>query len=243
MTDSSYTHIVFLLDRSGSMQSIKSDTEGGFDAFIAAQGEQPGRCTVTLAQFDTEYQVVYEGRPLAAVPPLVLEPRGGTALLDSIGRLIRDTGRTLEAMAEEQRPGVVEINIMTDGLENSSREYTRQAIKVLIEEQEREYNWTFSYMGANQDAIEVGAGMGIPAERNLTYGTGGGDVLAAMGAKARATSRLRNAVAHGATPAAARAAMAYADEDRVAAAGSSKAKDRPTRAARSRPVQPEEPAV
>ena len=92
-------------------------------------------------------------------------------------------------------------------------------MKALIEQQERDYSWTFSYMGANQDAIEVGMGMGIAAERSLTYGTGAGNVQAAMAAKSAATSALRSAVAAGAAPAAARAAMAYSDDQRAAAAG------------------------
>jgi hypothetical protein len=219
MTDSNYTHLSFLLDRSGSMQSIKSDTEGGFDAFIAEQRRQAGRCTVTLAQFDTEYEIVHDGVNIADVTALKLEPRGMTALLDSVARLIQDTGRHLAAMPEDRRPGTVIVGIMTDGLENSSKEWTRPAIKALIEEQERKYNWTFSYMGANQDAIEVGTSMGIAADQSLTYGTGAGDAAAAFSAYSASKSRLRHAVASGAPMPAARAAAAYVPAERAAAAG------------------------
>src|SRR6478752_6456850 len=113
MTDRSYTHIAFLLDRSGSMQAIKSDTEGGFNAYIAGQQGQPGRCTVTLAQFDTEYEIVHQAIDLATVPALHLHPRGSTALLDSIARLINETGEFLAGLPEDRRPGTVEVNIMT----------------------------------------------------------------------------------------------------------------------------------
>ena len=218
MTDQNYTHIAFLLDRSGSMMSIKSDTEGGFDAYISSQRSQPGRCTVTLAQFDNEYEEVYRGRNIGDVPKLELQPRGSTALNDSIARLVQTTGEYLAAMPEDERPATVIVGIMTDGMENASTEWNRPAVKALIEEQENKYDWTFSYMGANQDAIEVGGSMGIAADRSLTYGTGAGNVIAAMSAYGASSAKLRGAMAAGAAPAAARAAMAYTVEQQVAAA-------------------------
>jgi len=132
MTDPTYTHLAFLLDRSGSMQSIRSDIEGGFDAFIAEQRGAAGRCTVTLAQFDTDYEVTYLDLPIDQVPPLDLRPRGRTALLDSIARLVNDTGAHLAALPEHERPGTVIVGIMTDGHENASREWTHPAVKALI---------------------------------------------------------------------------------------------------------------
>jgi hypothetical protein len=218
MTDVNYTHIAFLLDRSGSMMSIKSDTEGGFDAYIESQKTQSGRCTVTLAQFDDQYEEVYAGRDLQSVPKLDLQPRGSTALDDSIAALVRSTGEYLAGLPERRRPGSVIFGIMTDGMENASQEWTRPAIKALIEEQEKKYDWTFSYMGANQDAIEVGGSMGIPAGRSLTYGTGTGNVRAAMAAYGSSSAALRHSVASGVAPAAARENIAYSMAQRVAAA-------------------------
>lgn len=212
MTDPNRTHLAFLLDRSGSMQSIKTDTEGGFDAFIAEQREQPGECTVTLAQFDTDYEVTYENLPIADVPKLDLQPRGMTALLDSIARLITDTGARLAALPEHERPGTVIVGIMTDGMENSSREWTHAAIKALIEQQENVYDWSFSYLGANQDAIEVGASIGIRREHSMTY-----DVTRAapaMSAYTASVSRMRSARAAGASMDDARQAAAYTEEQR-----------------------------
>ena len=98
MTDPTYTDITMVLDRSGSMQSIKDDTIGGFDAFISEQGRLPGRCTVSLVQFDNVYEEVYTGRDLADVPGLTLVPRGSTAMLDAIGRAVNATGARLAAM-------------------------------------------------------------------------------------------------------------------------------------------------
>jgi hypothetical protein len=105
MTDPKLTLIATLLDRSGSMQAIKSDSEGGFNALIADQRAEAGEARVTLAQFDTKYEVVYANRPIADVGPLELQPRGMTALLDSVGRIITDVGGELSALPEQERPG------------------------------------------------------------------------------------------------------------------------------------------
>ena len=172
MTNPDLTRIAFLLDRSGSMQSIKSDIEGGFDAFIVDQRSHPGECDVTLAQFDNVYEVVYASKPLRDVPALDLQPRGSTALLDAVGRLVTEMGSELAALPEDQRPGTVIVAIMTDGMENASREWTHAAVKALIEQQTTRYAWEFLYMGADQDAIEVGMSIGIARDKAVTYGRG-----------------------------------------------------------------------
>lgn len=172
MTDQSLTHLYFLLDRSGSMQSIKTDTEGGFAAFIEEQRATPGECRVTLAQFDDRYDVVYADRDVADVPPLDLKPRGSTALHDSMGRLITDAGAELAALPEERRPGTVIVAVMTDGLENASHEWNGPAIKALVEQQSTQWGWQFLYLGADQDAIEVGASLGVARDNSVTYGRG-----------------------------------------------------------------------
>ncbi|MCZ0729965.1 vWA domain-containing protein [Mycolicibacterium iranicum] len=172
MSNPNLTLIAFLLDRSGSMQSIKSDVIGGFDAFITEQRAGDGECRVTLAQFDNEYEVVYRNVPVGDVPPLVLNPRNSTALLDSMGKLITDTAAEIAALAEDDKPGSVVIAIMTDGLENSSSEWSRPAIKSLVEQQTNEYGWEFLYMGADQDAVEVGKDLGVKAEQAVTYSKG-----------------------------------------------------------------------
>lgn len=183
MTDQNLTRLVFLLDRSGSMQSIKTDIEGGFDSFIEEQRKSTGECTVTLAQFDNDYEVVYANKPLNKVPKLNLQPRGMTALLDAMGKLITDTGAELAALPEDKRPGTVLVAIMTDGLENASREWTHTAIKALVEQQTNTYNWEFLYMGADQDAVEVGVSLGVSADKAVTYSRGKSrDVWAATAA-------------------------------------------------------------
>ena len=214
MTIPNLTYIAFLLDRSGSMQSIKDDTEGGFNAFIAEQRRQGGDCRVTLAQFDNEYEEVYRDLPLAEVPPLRLVPRGSTALLDSIGRLVNTMGERLASLPEGERPGMVIVGIMTDGHENASREWTHPAIKALIEQQTKSYNWQFLYLGADQDAIEVGSSIGVAAANSLTYSRGRVDAM--MAAASRNIARTRAAVAAGAPVAEAARHLAFDDEQRSA---------------------------
>ncbi len=214
MTNPNLTHIAFLLDRSGSMQSIKDDTEGGFNAFIAEQRKEPGECRVTLAQFDNEYEEVYRDLPLAEVPALRLVPRGSTALLDSIGRLVTSTGERLAALPEDERPGIVIVGIMTDGHENASREWTHQAVKALIEQQTKTYGWQFLYLGADQDAIEVGSSIGVAAANSMTYSRG--KVAAVMAATSRNIGRTRAAMAAGATAEQAAKLIAFDDDQRSA---------------------------
>ena len=199
MTDADLTHLYFLLDRSGSMQSIREDTIGGFDAFIAEQRTQPGDCRVTLAQFDDRYDVVYSDLPIAEVPGLQLQPRGTTALLDAIGRLVTDAGERLAALTEADRPGTVIVGIMTDGHENASKEWSHAAVKSLIQQQTQTYGWEFLYMGADQDAIEVGTGLGVPAARSMTYSRSAS--RAAMASTSAMVGRVRGARAAGLTAA------------------------------------------
>ena len=194
MTRSDLTHLCFLLDRSGSMESIKTDTEGGYAAFVGEQHATDGECLVTLAQFDDVYEVVFADRPVVEVAALALQPRGRTALLDAMGRLITETGTRLAALPEDERPGTVIVAIMTDGHENASQEWTRPAIRALVEQQSTAYGWEFLYLGADQDAVEVGRGLGVKAESSITYGRG--KSAEAMVAGSDKVRRLREARTH-----------------------------------------------
>jgi hypothetical protein len=156
------TDIIVVLDRSGSMQACRSDAEGGLNHFIEEQKKAPGDALFTLVQFDNEYEFVHKGIPIQTVPHCALHPRGMTALLDAIGRAINETGTRLEAMPEDQRPGLVVFAILTDGMENASREFTQPKIKEMSEHQQDVYKWQFTYLGANQDAFLVAANYGIP---------------------------------------------------------------------------------
>ena len=194
MSDSTLTWLLFLLDRSGSMQSIKTDVIGGFDAFITEQRTVEGRCVVTLAQFDNNYEVVYNGVPIEDVPTVNLQPRGRTALLDSMAKLITDTAAQIDALDEADRPGTVIVAVMTDGLENASREWRRPDIKALVEQQTNSHGWEFLYLGADQDAVEIGRGLGVKDGQSLTYAKG--KSREAMAAAAGNIRAYRNAKRH-----------------------------------------------
>ncbi|UFS94977.1 vWA domain-containing protein [Nocardia huaxiensis] len=208
MTDPDLTLIAVLLDRSGSMQTIKSDTEGGFAAYIDQQRQVPKRIEVTLAQFDTEYELLYANRPLHQVPALDLKPRGMTALYDAVGRLITDVGAELAARPEPARPGTVIVVVLTDGHENSSKEWSHAAVKALITQQQEIYRWNFLFLGANMDAVAIGTGMGFGPQQSITYSTGSRGVEGVFRAASAYTARLQ------AAPPGSRLVDGFTDEER-----------------------------
>ncbi len=169
MTDSNKTLIAALLDRSGSMDESKEFTEGGWRELINTQRSEPEYCEVMLAQFDTEYEVLYPPTAIAAVPEFVVVPRGMTALLDSAGKFIIEVGELLAALPEDQRPGRVICLIMTDGMENSSHQWDWEAVKKLIIQQREVYGWKFIFLGADIDAVKVGARMGVDPRYAMTF--------------------------------------------------------------------------
>ena len=169
MTNPQLSLVAALLDRSGSMNGIADDTRGGFDSFIAKERASDGETKVTLAQFDDRYELVYSSTPIVDVPPLVLEPRGMTALYDAVGRLVTEVGAELAALPEADRPGSVTVLVMTDGHENASKEWTNTAVRELIASQERDYQWDFVFLGSNIDAVEVGADLGFARDKSMTY--------------------------------------------------------------------------
>lgn len=160
--------LVVLLDRSGSMSSIKTDMEGGFNRFIEEQRKAPGDLAVTLVQFDTQgIEAVYEAKPVKDVGPLVLVPRGGTPLLDATGQTITRTRDRISA-ANGNKPDRVVFLIITDGEENSSHEFKKDQIKKLVADQTGA-GWAFSYLGANVDAFAEAGSMGIAADASSGY--------------------------------------------------------------------------
>ncbi len=165
MTDPTKTLIAALLDRSGSMETSKRATEDGWRELINEQRRLPGRCEMTLAQFDTQYEVVYPATPIADVPELIVEPRGMTALLDAVGRFVTEVGERLAALPENHRPGQVICVIMTDGMENASHQWSWEAVNQLVTRQRSQWNWKFVFIGANIDAVTGRRPDGLPGER------------------------------------------------------------------------------
>lgn len=213
MTNPDFRLIAALLDRSGSMQSVAGDIRGGFDSYIAAQRGQSGATVVTLAQFDDAYEVVYQNRRVDDVPPLTLEPRGTTALLDAVGRFVTEIGSGLAALPEHERPGDVTVIVMTDGHENASVEWTKEAVQQLISQQTDTYDWDFVFLGANMDAIGVGTGLGFSPAKSLTWDASDAGVAGAFDAMTSYTDRKR---ARGSAPA---ASIGFEDAERRRARG------------------------
>lgn len=163
-----YTHIAIVLDRTGSMETIRDDTIGGFNAFLSAQKAEPGVATLTLVQFDSQdpYELIHRFKPLAEVPELTREtfvPRASTPLLDAIGRGINDLEKSLADLEESERPSRVVMVIITDGQENASREFRKDQIEKMIRERQEKSAWQFVFLSADLEAIGDALASGLRA--------------------------------------------------------------------------------
>ena len=169
-----YTHIVFVLDRSGSMVSCWDDVVGGFNTLMQDQKKLEKPCTFSLFAFDTIVEKPISMANIKEVPEfneLNIRPRNMTALYDAIGKAINETGETLSALEENERPESVLVFIQTDGYENSSEEFTQTALKEMIDHQTEKYNWDFMFLGADIQSTKAAMDMGIKADRVSTYTT------------------------------------------------------------------------
>lgn len=152
------TEIAFVMDRSGSMESMKSEAIGGFNHFLDVQKQEPGDVRFTLVLFDHEYLKHYDHMPLANVSHLnseTYEPRGSTALLDAMGRTIDEIGQRLALTPEHERPSKVIVACMTDGFENASKVYSNAKVAQMIEHQSSVYSWEFVFLGATLESREM----------------------------------------------------------------------------------------
>ena len=166
------TEIVFILDRSGSMSGLESDTIGGFNSMIAKQQKEDGEAIVSTVLFDDETDVIHDRVAIGDVKKLTEEDyyvRGCTALLDAVGGAIHHIGNVHKYAREEDRPAKTLFVITTDGLENASIHYSFKDVKRLIKRQQEKYNWEFIFLGANIDAIEVADNLGISKDRAANY--------------------------------------------------------------------------
>lgn len=166
------TELVFILDRSGSMADLVSDTVGGFNSLIRKQRNEEGECVVSTVLFDTDREVIHDRAPLADIAELTERdyvPRGCTALIDAIGSAIKHIGNVHKYAREEDVPEHTLFVIITDGLENASRYYTSNKVKEMIERQKSKYGWEFLFIGANIDAVETADEIGIQSDRAVDY--------------------------------------------------------------------------
>jgi uncharacterized protein YegL len=166
------TDITIILDRSGSMQGIKEATITAFNTFLKEQKKDGLPTNLSFIQFDDQYEKNYTEKDIHLAKELnaqTFEPRGLTALLDAVGRTVKNTKKRIRNKDKSERPDKVIIAIITDGFENASREYTRKKIFKMIRKHEEKDNWKFVFLAANQDAIAEGARFGIHQDRAMTY--------------------------------------------------------------------------
>ena len=171
MKKNNITELVFILDRSGSMAGLESDTIGGFNALLEKQKKQGDPCYVSTVLFDNETEVIHDREKIDEVAPLTEKDyyvRGCTALLDAVGGAIHHIGR-LHKYFGQNAPAHTMFVITTDGMENASRRYGAEQVKQMIQRQKEKYGWEFLFIGANIDAVETAAHYGIGADRAVNY--------------------------------------------------------------------------
>lgn len=180
------TEMIFILDRSGSMDRLTDDTIGGFNSMIESQKNEPGEAYVTTVLFDDEYELLHDHVNIQDIKPITRNEYyaiGYTALLDAVGKTINSVGARLSSTPEDERPEKVIFVITTDGMENASREFARDKVKEMIEHQQSKYSWVFMFLGANMDAVSEADSLGINTNFARTYtasGLGTQSVYAAM---------------------------------------------------------------
>lgn len=191
------TEIAFILDRSGSMESIRQATIDGFNAFLRDQQSAPGQTRLSLVFFATETDCRHQSIPVAEVVPLDHDsyvPGGGTALLDAIGETIDRLGQRLAALPETDRPDHVTVAILTDGEENSSRHYSWLQVADRIKHQTETYSWEFLFLGAGPDTIATAGRMNIEAcysVRITADDAGQGAAMASVSRKSLASRAMK----------------------------------------------------
>ena len=166
------TELVFILDRSGSMAGLESDTIGGFNAMIEKQRKEEGEALVSTVLFSGESTVIHDRVDIRKVEPLTERQYhvcGCTALVDAIGQAIHHIGNVHKYAREEDRPEHTIFVITTDGMENASHLYTSEEVKAMIEKEKKVYGWEFLFLAANIDAVETAGRFGIGAERAVRF--------------------------------------------------------------------------
>lgn len=166
------TELVFILDRSGSMCGLETDTIGGFNAMIEKQKKEEGEALISTILFDNFSEVLHDRVDLGEIKPMTEKDytvRGCTALLDAMGGAIHHIGNIHKYARDEDVPEHTLFVITTDGLENASHRYSIEKVKKMIERQQEKYSWEFLFLGANMDAVETAGSFGIKEDRAVTY--------------------------------------------------------------------------
>ena len=166
------TELVFILDKSGSMAGLESDTIGGFNAMIAKQKKEKGECYISTVLFNNVSEVLHDRVKLSEISPMTdneYTVGGCTALIDALGGAIHHIGNIHKYARPEDVPEHTMFVITTDGMENASHRYTSDQVKRMIERQKVKYGWEFIFIGANIDAVETARCYGIDEDRAVNY--------------------------------------------------------------------------
>ncbi len=170
--NSNLTELVFILDRSGSMAGLESDTIGGFNAMLEKQKREEGEAYLSAVLFSNNSTVLYDRVNIKKVEPMTERQYfvgGCTALLDAIGDTVHHIGNVHKYARREDRPAKTLFVITTDGMENASRRYTYDEVRRMIERQRDRYGWEFLFLGANMDAVSTARHFGIREDRAVRY--------------------------------------------------------------------------
>lgn len=170
--ESTSTELVFILDKSGSMSGLESDTIGGYNSMLEKQQKLDGACLITTVLFDNNYELLHDRIDIQAVKKLTENDYfvgGTTALYDAIGITINKIIKVQKSMPKEYQAKKVMFVIITDGEENASREYSSNKIKTMIENQQNKYAWEFVFLGANIDSVLAAKSIGISSDRAVDY--------------------------------------------------------------------------
>ncbi len=186
------TELVLIMDRSGSMHDIQKEMEGGINSFVDEQKKGEDECVMTVVRFDTEYELLHSGAPIAEIPHIHLEPRGMTALFDAVGK-------TLVTVRERTKPeDRVIVLVVTDGEENQSVEYRgpegRARVLALVEECKK-LDWQFVFLGADMDAFAGGASVGFDHGKTLSLDKSSASVMASFAHTSANASAMRSGAA------------------------------------------------
>lgn len=170
--DNNITELVFILDRSGSMAGLESDTIGGFNSLIEKQKKVEGKCYVSTVLFDNVSEVIHDRVELEKISPMTDKDyyvRGCTALIDAIGGAVKHIENIHKYAREEDVPEHTMFVITTDGMENVSKEFTAEQVKKMIEEKKEKNGWEFLFIGANIDSVSTAKNFGISEDRAVNY--------------------------------------------------------------------------
>lgn len=170
------SHLIFIVDRSGSMSSIASEMEKAISKVIKDQKSSGNDILVTYVRFDDHYEEVFADKSIQDIDGIRIESRGCTALLDALGRTINNFERRMNNLSDEDKPEKALFVIITDGQENASKEFSRSQVFEIIAKIKRDHKWDFTFIGANQDSISEGSSIGVVRGSSLNFAASAGGV-------------------------------------------------------------------